>query len=65
MSRKEKVYAIYKGEKFIDVGTTKELTERLKMDINHVRWLATKENKKRDKGNRLVAYLLDELEEEE
>ena len=27
---KGKVYAIYKGDKFIDVGTVKELAERLR-----------------------------------
>lgn len=61
---KNRIFAIYKGDKFIDVGTSEELAKRLNMKENSIRWLASPENKRRDKcGNRTIAIILDDKEE--
>lgn len=40
MSKKEKIYCVYIGDKFIDVGTVKELSKRLKLDEKTIRFYA-------------------------
>lgn len=51
------VYALYKGDKFIDMGTSWELAERRGVTRKSIRNLVGKyyANKVKDKKNRLVA----------
>lgn len=54
---KEKIYALYRGEKFLGVGTKKELAELLNVKVKTVSFYATPSYKKRtnqDKARRLV-----------
>ncbi len=47
MSRKEGVYAIYKGDTFIDVGTAKELARSQGIKIKTVQFYASGASKRR------------------
>ena len=60
---KEKIYAIYKGDKFIDVGTIKELSQRLGKTQEAIYFMTTPVAKRRDINyNHLVAYQLEDEE---
>lgn len=50
MRTHESVYALYKGDKFLDIGTQKELAARTGKSINTIRFLASDVNKKRIKA---------------
>lgn len=63
---KEKVYAVYKGDEFIDVGTAKELASRLgcsNKDI-HVMYYRYKKprNKVKPDTKEMIAIVIDEEE---
>ena len=64
--KKEKVYAIYKGDEFIDLGTRKELAERLGVKVSTIDYLLTpayrrKFKKSKNGGeNRMIAIRLEE-----
>lgn len=45
------IYALYKGEEFIDVGTAKEIAERQGMTAKAVRWLAGSKAQKEAEEN--------------
>lgn len=54
---KEKIYALYRGEKFLAIGTKKELAELLNVKVETVSFYATPAYKKRineAKSRRLV-----------
>lgn len=54
---KEKIYALYRGEKFLAIGTKKELAELLNVKVETVSFYATPSYKKRTneaKSRRLV-----------
>ena len=54
---KEKIYALYRGEKFLATGTKKELAELLNVKVETVSFYATPSYKKRTneaKSRRLV-----------
>lgn len=54
---KEKIYALYRGEKFIAIGTKKELAELLGVKVETISFYATPAYKKRTneaKARRLV-----------
>ena len=54
---KEKIYAIYRGEKFIAIGTKKELAELLNVKVETISFYATPAYKKRinqDKARQVV-----------
>lgn len=56
------IYGLYKGDKFIDVGTAEELAERQGMQPKTIRWLATctREKEKAENGaNCLIAVLVE------
>lgn len=57
--RKEQVYGVYKGDKFLDVGTAKELSEKFNVKRKTVQYWSTPAHKKRveESGdlNRLIA----------
>lgn len=44
---KEKIFALYKGEEFIDIGTAKELAKNRKVKPEFIRYLSTPANKRR------------------
>ena len=54
------VYAVYKGENIIAMGTRKELAELLKVKIRTINFWASPANYKRDKGKRKIAIKVDE-----
>ena len=37
----KKEYALYRGEEFIDIGTSKELAEKLNITVKSVQWYAS------------------------
>ena len=45
------IYALYKGEEFIDVGTAEEIAERQGMTAKSVRWLAGSKAQKEAEEN--------------
>lgn len=47
MKSAEPVYALYKGDKFLDIGTKKELAAKTGKSLNTMRFLASDVNKKR------------------
>ena len=49
MNKLEKVYAIYKGDKFIDLGTKKELAEKLKIKPKSICYYISPSYQKRSK----------------
>lgn len=53
---KEKVYAIYKGDKFIDLGTKKELAKKLNVTPKTIYFYTTPTYQKRiqDYSKRLI-----------
>lgn len=58
--RKRKEYAIYKGEKFLGVGTAKELALEFGISDHTIRFMASEECRRRNKGNRKIAVVLNE-----
>lgn len=57
-----KIYAIYKGERFLFEGITKECAEHFGIKEKTVWWLATPSNLKRDKRDRMIAIKIEEEE---
>ena len=41
MRKKIKIFGLYKGDKFIDVGTARELAERRNVKVRTIRYLIT------------------------
>ena len=53
-------YALYRGEKLIEIGTAAELAELFKVKVETIKFYATPINFKRAKNrNKLVAIRLD------
>lgn len=50
MAKQTREYALYKGDKFLSIGTLKELAEFLKIKYASIRFLNSKAYKKRCKG---------------
>ena len=48
-------YVLYKGEKVMMIGTAEALAKRLNVKKETIYFYSCPANKKRDKGNRLVA----------
>lgn len=68
MSKSRKLYAAYRGEKFLDCGTAQELAEQFNTNVNNIYSKASKEQKAREKGvgfsdNTLHWYRFDYIEE--
>lgn len=61
-----KEYAMYRGDKFIDLGTAKELAERHSTTIKTIWWYAgSRKARTRIKGdNGLIIIPIDDEEEE-
>ena len=63
MARARVIYAIYKGDEFIDVGTSSELSERMNIKKQTLLFLATPTSRKRNKGNRMIVIKFTEEDE--
>jgi hypothetical protein len=63
MAQREKIYALYKGDTFIDVGTKKELAARNGIEVKTIGFYATPSQRKR--YNEEKAYIVIKLEEDE
>lgn len=59
----EKVYALYHGDKFIDLGTKKELAERNGVTKDTINFYRSSTYKKRRKYNFDNSYVVIEVEE--
>lgn len=63
------VYAIYKGDVFVDLGLAEELANKLGVTPKYIKYLASPAARRRSKGNQLIAIRIgkdnDDLEEEE
>lgn len=67
----EQIYAIYRGEKFIDTGTAKELAAKLNVQPRFIRYLSTPAHQRRlqrsknPTGDALIAIKLGPDEDEQ
>lgn len=61
---KEKVYAIYKGDEFVDMGTSKELAKKFGIREESVKFFSYPTNHRRNKGKRKIAIVIDDEEGE-
>lgn len=62
--RPPKIYALYKGDKFIDIGTLKEMSDRYSIKLETLRWLSTGINTKRlIKAGKQDGYIVVRLDE--
>lgn len=61
--RPANVYALYKGDKFIYIGTKKELAEKMNWKETTVSFCHTPANLKRNKGNRYMIINAGEVED--
>lgn len=59
-----KLYALYKGDDFIDIGTSKELAKKIGVSMNTIWFYASEKWKERSKCESWVLVDLDEEEEE-
>ena len=62
--RKRKIYALYKGDKWITDGTREELAEYLNVKIRTIDFYATKKWKERNKGNGYLIIRVEDNNEE-
>ena len=62
-NHKYKEYAVYKGEKFLTIGTVREIASELNVSKGTVWYWTSLINKSRNKGKRKIAILLDDDEE--
>lgn len=59
--KKKVYYAVYKGDKFIDLGTAKQLAEKFNVTPKTIMFMNSKSMKARDKYyNRLLAYRIED-----
>ena len=58
--RKKNVYALYRGDEMLGMGTADELAEKLGIKRETVLWLSTPAAHRRDTGKRMVAYKVEE-----
>ena len=62
-------YALYRGDEFLDVGTIRQLSKKLGIKENTMRYLASNKHYERVTGGKsstcgsLIAFKLDESEE--
>lgn len=64
MGRREKEYAVYKGEEFIDIGTAKELAERFNTTVKTIQWYAGSKRYK-NQTHKKGGYTIVAIEEDE
>mgnify|MGYP004702928179 CR=1 FL=1 len=62
--KKQHVYAVYKGEEIIAIGTARECAEKLGVTPDHIRWMSYPTNNKRNVGgNRMESIIIEEDEQ--
>lgn len=54
------VYAVYKGDEFLDIGTVKELAKKLNVKIRTIYYWSSPANKKRIKKKGKLAIKIEE-----
>lgn len=59
MARKN-IYAVYKGDKFLDLGTVDYLSKKFKVKKETVYFWSSPVNKRRMKRNRKIAIKIEE-----
>lgn len=72
MYRKENVYAVYKGDEFLDLGTAKELAERMGVTPKTIKFMTypsyqkqiQKRKKTFSKGYMIVIKIEEDLEDD-
>ena len=57
---RNQLFALYKGDEFIDVGTARELSGKHGISTKSIYWMASPSNQKRDRGNKLLAIRLED-----
>ena len=57
------IYAVYKGDEFLVVGTVEECARYMNCSTKTIKWLASPSNIKKDKGNRLIAFKVEDEDE--
>lgn len=59
------IYALYHGDKFIDLGTQQEISKRQNIKLKTLQFYGTNVYKKRIKGKEENRYILIKIEEDE
>lgn len=60
--RKKNVYAVYRGDEMLGMGTADELAEKMGVKRDTVLWLSTPAAHRRANDRRMVAYKIEEEE---
>ena len=63
--KKPKLYALYKGDEFIDIGTKKHLAEKLNVDEKTIGHYSTPAYQRRNEYKGWVVIRVEELNENE
>lgn len=64
--RKEKIYALYKGDEFVDMGTRKYLANKLNSRVEFISYLASPTYKKRrakENSKSMIVIKVDEIDD--
>lgn len=59
----KKEYALYKGDKFIDIGTKKYLAELLNVKIETIEFYTSPAHLRRSKDNRYIVVRIEDEDE--
>lgn len=59
------IYALYKGDKFIDLGTIQYLAKKMNVQIKTIQFYLTDAYKKRSKDDYSNRYILIKIEDDE
>ena len=57
---KKNIYAVYKGDTFITMGTAKEIAEKLGIKTKTIYWYMSNAGKRRIKENSLIIIKVDD-----
>lgn len=60
-----RLYALYKGDTFIDIGTYEELANKIGVSINTIRFYATKTWKKKSNCEGYIVISVEEDKEDD
>ena len=61
--KKQKEYALYKGDKFIDLGTLEYLSKKLNVEKRTISFYSKPSYLKRSKGNSYIVIKIEDDEE--
>ena len=56
---KYKQYALYKGDKFITIGSIPEMAEELNLNQRTLRWYGSPASRKMNKGNAKILVIVE------